>query len=202
MLIQSKAMTYPSSIGGGGSHAVGGGDYSIFNNNNNNTVNSSNNNNYHHQHHHHHYNHRQQPTDIMTYSSYVNGSIFSIPKCWSEESTDQVLLTVYSFIKTFVGGSGAGQGTIDNRIEQAMDLVKSHLMSAVRSEVEELRDKISKLEDTVSLLSRENELLRASCNPEVLANLRGAPGGGGGSAVGHLLPPPDLPPPPPHSQPY
>merc|ERR1712013_152477 len=43
--------------------------------------------------------------------------------------------------------SGAGQGSIDNRIEQAMDLVKSHLMSAVRSEVEELRDKISKLED-------------------------------------------------------
>ena len=29
------------------------------------------------------------------------------------------------------------------------DLVKSHLMSAVRSEVEELRDKISKLEVSV-----------------------------------------------------
>merc|ERR1719239_1392762 len=52
--------------------------------------------------------------------------------------------------------SGAGQGSIDNRIEQAMDLVKSHLMSAVRSEVEELREKIAKLEDTVQVLSREN----------------------------------------------
>lgn len=67
--------------------------------------------------------------------------------------------------------SGSGQGTIDNRIEQAMDLVKSHLMSAVRSEVEELRDKISKLEESVSHLSRENEVLRANVNPEILANL-------------------------------
>merc|ERR1711872_957151 len=52
-----------------------------------------------------------------------------------------------------------------------MDLVKSHLMSAVRSEVEELRDKISKLEDTVTILSRVNEILRANVNPEVLASM-------------------------------
>jgi len=69
--------------------------------------------------------------------------------------------------------SGAGQGSIDHRIEQAMDLVKSHLMSAVRSEVEELRDKISKLEDTVNHLSRENEVLRANINPDVLTSLLG-----------------------------
>lgn len=69
--------------------------------------------------------------------------------------------------------SGTGQGTIDNRIEQAMDLVKSHLMSAVRSEVEELRDKISKLEESVTMLSRENEMLRANVNPDVLANMNG-----------------------------
>jgi len=69
--------------------------------------------------------------------------------------------------------SGAGQGSIDHRIEQAMDLVKSHLMTAVRSEVEELRDKIAKLEDTVGHLSRENEVLRANVNPEVLASLIG-----------------------------
>jgi len=63
--------------------------------------------------------------------------------------------------------SGAGQGSIDHRIEQAMDLVKSHLMTAVRSEVEELRDKITKLEDTVNHLSRENEVLRSNVNPEL-----------------------------------
>jgi len=67
--------------------------------------------------------------------------------------------------------SGAGQGSIDNRIEQAMDLVKSHLMSAVRSEVEELREKIAKLEDTVQVLSRENDILRNHVAPEVLSQL-------------------------------
>ena len=63
-------------------------------------------------------------------------------------------------------------------------------MTAVRSEVEELRDKIAKLEvsseernltdfkanilqDTVGHLSRENEVLRANVNPEVLASLIG-----------------------------
>lgn len=112
----------------------------------------------------------RQNSDIMTYSQYVNGSIFSIPKSWSQKSTDDMLMTVYSFVKTFCA-SGAGQGSIDNRIEQAMDLVKSHLMSAVRSEVEELRDKISKLEDTVTILSRENDVLRNHVNPEVLSQL-------------------------------
>merc|ERR1719381_78452 len=97
-----------------------------------------------------------------------------------------MLVTVYSFVKTYIGASGAGQGSIDHRIEQAMDLVKSHLMSAVRSEVEELRDKISKLEDTVNHLSRENEVLRANVNPEVLTSLLG-----NRSILGSLPPAPD-----------
>jgi len=99
--------------------------------------------------------------------------------------------------------SGAGQGSIDNRIEQAMDLVKSHLMSAVRSEVEELRDKISKLEDTVTVLSRENEVLRANVNQEVLAGLVGPRLGSnsittttsGGGGASDPAPHPALPPP-------
>ncbi len=102
MLIQAKAMTYPCSSlpggGGVGGHAmIGGGggvgDFSFNNNNNNNNSGGGSYNNNNNSRHH----------EIMTYSSYVNGSIFSIPKCWSEENTDQVLLTVYSFIKTFVG---------------------------------------------------------------------------------------------------
>merc|ERR1712233_153414 len=72
---------------------------------------------------------------------------------------------------TLLSSTGSGQGTIDNRIEQAMDLVKSHLMSAVRSEVEELRDKISKLEENVNVLSRENDTLRNHVAPEVLSQL-------------------------------
>lgn len=114
--------------------------------------------------------------DIVTYSDYVNGSIFSVPKDLSVQANanDSMLLTVYSFIKTFVSGSGAGQASIDNRIEQAMDLVKSHLMNAVRSEVEELKDKINKLEDTISHLSRENEILRARASPETLQIVTGS----------------------------
>merc|ERR1719495_200167 len=79
-----------------------------------------------------------------------------------------------------------------------MDLVKSHLMSAVRSEVEELRDKISKLEDTVTILSRENEILRANVNPEVLASLTGNRNLVGGMNSISNVPPdphPALPPP-------
>jgi len=97
----------------------------------------------------------------------------------SEETREGELLELES-------ASGSGQGSIDHRIEQAMDLVKSHLMTAVRSEVEELRDKISKLEDTVNHLSRENEVLRANVNPEVLTSLLG-----NRSILGSLPPAPD-----------
>ena len=89
-------------------------------------------------------------------------------------------------------------------------------MTAVRSEVEELREKISKLEvrlytalcdggdcnnavtqDTVGHLSRENEVLRANVQPEVLASLLGSR-----SILGSLPPEPGLAPhPPPALQP-
>ena len=57
-----------------------------------------------------------------------------------------LLTPVRIIVLFYFSGTGAGQTSIDNRIEQAMDLVKSHLMNAVRSEVEELKDKINKLE--------------------------------------------------------
>lgn len=84
-------------------------------------------------------------------------------------SKKELLFAMNAILKC--SASGAGQGSIDNRIEQAMDLVKSHLMSAVRSEVEELREKIAKLEDTVQVLSRENDTLRNHVTPEVLNQL-------------------------------
>merc|ERR1712066_192143 len=85
--------------------------------------------------------------------------------------------------------SGSNQGAIDNRIEQAMDLVKSHLMNAVRSEVEELKEKIVKLEETISnqqtelsrsqnefnrevgRLQSENEFLRSHVTQEILVQI-------------------------------
>jgi phosphoribosylaminoimidazole-succinocarboxamide synthase len=135
---------------------------------------------------------------VMTYSRYVNGSIFSVPKIQANSNT-QILMknktgqteeeffeTVHGLVKIFLGASGSNQGAIDNRIEQAMDLVKSHLMNAVRSEVEELKEKIVKLEETISnqaqelsrqqndfnrevgRLQAENEFLRRNVDPDVL----------------------------------
>ena len=70
-----------------------------------------------------------------------------------------------------------------------MDLVKSHLMNTVRSEVEELKEKIIKLEDTISQqqaelnqthsdfsreigkLQTENDFLRNHVGPEVISQL-------------------------------
>ena len=78
---------------------------------------------------------------------------------------------------------------IDNQIEQALDLVKSHLMNAVQSEVEELKGKIFKLEDTINQqqveltqthsdfnrevrkLRIENEFLRNHVGPEIIDQL-------------------------------
>ncbi|XP_070538999.1 TSC22 domain family protein 1-like [Ptychodera flava] len=56
--------------------------------------------------------------------------------------------------------SGASVGAIDNKIEQAMDLVKSHLMYAVREEVEVLKEQIKELLERNSQLEKENNTLR------------------------------------------
>ncbi|XGW34947.1 hypothetical protein V3C99_018751, partial [Haemonchus contortus] len=60
---------------------------------------------------------------------------------------------------------------IDNKIEQAMDLVKTHLTFAVREEVEVLRQTIAELEQRVSSLENENQLLRQYAPGEVLNNI-------------------------------
>lgn len=60
---------------------------------------------------------------------------------------------------------------IDNKIEQAMDLVKTHLTFAVREEVEVLRQTIAELEQRVSALENENQLLRQYAPAEVLNNI-------------------------------
>lgn len=67
-------------------------------------------------------------------------------------------------------GSGSLVG-IDNKIEQAMDLVKSHLMFAVREEVEVLKEQIRDLAERNAALEQENGLLRALASPEQLAQL-------------------------------
>ncbi|XP_067411229.1 TSC22 domain family protein 4 [Emydura macquarii macquarii] len=69
-------------------------------------------------------------------------------------------------------GSGSSMVAIDNKIEQAMDLVKSHLLLAVREEVEVLREQIKELAERNAALEWENGLLRSLASPEQLAQLR------------------------------
>ncbi|XP_077645574.1 uncharacterized protein LOC116184737 [Lonchura striata] len=72
-------------------------------------------------------------------------------------------------------GAGSGVSAIDNKIERAMDLVKSHLLLAVREEVEALREQIRELSERRAALERENRLLRALATPQQLARLPALP---------------------------
>ncbi|XP_070492527.1 protein bunched, class 2/F/G isoform isoform X2 [Chironomus tepperi] len=67
--------------------------------------------------------------------------------------------------------SGTSAVAIDNKIEQAMDLVKSHLMFAVREEVEVLKEKINELMDRINQLEVENTILKANASQETLSQL-------------------------------
>ncbi|KAK8725781.1 hypothetical protein OTU49_010478 [Cherax quadricarinatus] len=68
--------------------------------------------------------------------------------------------------------STASTVAIDNKIEQAMDLVKSHLMFAVREEVEVLKEKITELMERISQLEYENTVLRQYATQEALQQIQ------------------------------
>lgn len=53
----------------------------------------------------------------------------------------------------------------------SQDLVKSHLMLAVREEVEDLKLQIKQLAERNNQLEQENKLLRSSAAPETMAQL-------------------------------
>ncbi|XP_053536989.1 TSC22 domain family protein 1 isoform X2 [Ictalurus punctatus] len=74
--------------------------------------------------------------------------------------------------KHLKSSSGASVVAIDNKIEQAMDLVKSHLMYAVREEVEVLKEQIKELIERNSQLEQENNLLKNLASPEQLAQFQ------------------------------
>ncbi|KAJ3599120.1 hypothetical protein NHX12_033083 [Muraenolepis orangiensis] len=77
--------------------------------------------------------------------------------------------------------SGASVVAIDNKIEQAMDLVKSHLMYAVREEVEVLKEQIKELYERNSVLERENAVLKSLANTEQQGQLSSLQSPGGNS---------------------
>ncbi|XP_054640615.1 TSC22 domain family protein 1 isoform X1 [Dunckerocampus dactyliophorus] len=84
--------------------------------------------------------------------------------------------------------SGASVVAIDNKIEQAMDLVKSHLMYAVREEVEVLKEQIKELIERNTQLEQENNLLKTLASPEQMAQFQ-AQVQTGGSPTGATQPP-------------
>jgi regulator of replication initiation timing len=56
-------------------------------------------------------------------------------------------------------------------VQNAKDLVKSHLMFAVREEVEVLKEKINELMDRINQLEVENTILKANASQETLSQL-------------------------------
>lgn len=56
-------------------------------------------------------------------------------------------------------------------VQNVRDLVKSHLMFAVREEVEVLKEKISELMDRINQLEYENNILKANASQETLSQL-------------------------------
>uniref|UniRef100_A0A1B6DMX8 Uncharacterized protein n=1 Tax=Clastoptera arizonana TaxID=38151 RepID=A0A1B6DMX8_9HEMI len=102
----------------------------------------------------------------------VSNSEVTLPRFRSElDINDATLFAVYCFIKNFIGSSGNNAVAIDNKIEQAMDLVKSHLMFAVREEVEVLKEKIAELMERINQLELENSFLKSNATQETLAQL-------------------------------
>ncbi|XP_054640631.1 TSC22 domain family protein 1 isoform X3 [Dunckerocampus dactyliophorus] len=90
--------------------------------------------------------------------------------------------------KHLKSASGASVVAIDNKIEQAMDLVKSHLMYAVREEVEVLKEQIKELIERNTQLEQENNLLKTLASPEQMAQFQ-AQVQTGGSPTGATQPP-------------
>lgn len=62
----------------------------------------------------------------------------------------------------------------NNKFVLFQDLVKSHLMFAVREEVEVLKERIAELMERINQLEVENSYLRAHASQDTLAQLPAA----------------------------
>lgn len=116
---------------------------------------------------------------IIQTSLVLNMSTEMFAKTPMEVAVYQLHNFSISFFSSLLGGdvvsvkldnsaSGASVVAIDNKIEQAMDLVKNHLMYAVREEVEILKEQIKELAEKNNQLERENYLLKNLASPEQL----------------------------------
>ncbi|KAI5750339.1 hypothetical protein M8J76_014848 [Diaphorina citri] len=103
----------------------------------------------------------------MMKSSLFPSSENNLFKC-----SDQMKQLIMNYVvNLYPNASGTSGVAIDNKIEQAMDLVKSHLMFAVREEVEVLKEKIAELMERINQLEMENSILKANATQETLGQL-------------------------------
>uniref|UniRef100_A0A8W8IEQ7 TSC22 domain family protein 1 n=1 Tax=Magallana gigas TaxID=29159 RepID=A0A8W8IEQ7_MAGGI len=100
-------------------------------------------------------------------------SLLSAPLCKEKSKQEKILILreMRTILQLFMCFDGSSTVAIDNKIEQAMDLVKSHLMYAVREEVEVLKEQIKELIEKNSQLEHENNILKAAASPETLTLL-------------------------------
>ncbi|MEE6525105.1 hypothetical protein FKM82_024925 [Ascaphus truei] len=80
----------------------------------------------------------------------VNGVRCKVPVCFVELWKSVLILSI----------------AVSRRLVAALDLVKNHLMYAVREEVEILKDQIKELVEKNSQLEKENCLLKNLASPE------------------------------------
>ncbi|KAJ4936258.1 hypothetical protein JOQ06_000858 [Pogonophryne albipinna] len=97
------------------------------------------------------------------------------PPCCPEDPGRHATCGPLLSYRTRRRASGTNVAAIDNKIEQAMDLVKSHLMYAVREEVEVLKEQIKELFERNSVLEKENAVLKSLANSEQLSQLPAQP---------------------------
>ncbi|XP_017769299.1 PREDICTED: protein bunched, class 1/class 3/D/E isoforms-like isoform X2 [Nicrophorus vespilloides] len=87
-------------------------------------------------------------------------------------SADYIKETIRKHLERFLPNvTSCTSAVIDTKIEQAMDLVKNHLMYTMRNEVEVLKDRIVELLERIEQLEMENDFLKSNATPEVLRAL-------------------------------
>ncbi|EJW82495.1 hypothetical protein WUBG_06595, partial [Wuchereria bancrofti] len=108
-----------------------------------------------------------------TSSSLGFGEMPDKPNPKISTSSSNVFLDFVEVMRAATNTSTTGQNVvpIDNKIEQAMDLVKTHLTFAVREEVEILRSTIVELEAKVAQLESQNQVLKQFAPVEVVNSL-------------------------------
>lgn len=100
----------------------------------------------------------QQPRDVLHGVGGGGGGVVHQPENWLYEIKQK-------------SPDHSTTNTCYVMVQNVRDLVKSHLMFAVREEVEVLKEKISELMDRINQLEYENNILKQNASQETLSQL-------------------------------